>query len=183
MLAGQGVEGQRCVLAGLVGQGLVELHLQVGDVVGEPLLADHLATHAAPGAVPGEVHLDAQVPLGHALAGEDVALVQLLVREHVAGFGQLAHAAGQQPALAGGATAHAAAVGEVDAVAQGGLQQGFLRVHQDLGGVDPHLAGAGSGAEWKHASSCCDCWVGRLNPRGVAGEEERASIDILGVIK
>jgi len=62
-----------------------------------------------------EVDADADIAFRHALAGEDVTLIELLVREQVAGFGQFPDLAGDQLAFAGGTTAHAAAVGKIDA--------------------------------------------------------------------
>ena len=61
---------------------------------------------------------------------------QFVVGQEVAAIGQLLDLALDQPALAGRATADPATVGEIDTLAQGRLQQGFLRIDRDRLRVD-----------------------------------------------
>ena len=133
--------GQRCdadagELAGLVGQGFIELHAQARDVAGEPVLPDHTAGHGTLWLLPRQFDFDAHIRLRHALACQDVALIEFVVGQEVAAIGQLLDLALDQPALAGRATADPATVGEIDTLAQGRLQQRFLRIDRDRLRVD-----------------------------------------------
>ena len=123
-------------LAGLVRHRLVELNAQMGDVVRELPLLDDAAGYAALGHPRREVDGDADVGPRNALAGQDVALVNLVCRQEIAGLGELLHRAGREPAFARAAAACPAAVGELDSLAQGRLQDGLAGVHRDRLVVD-----------------------------------------------
>ncbi|MNG04383.1 hypothetical protein D3C84_875090 [compost metagenome] len=154
----QAVEAEVGVLAGAVRQAFFQLDDQSGDVVGQPVLRHHLPTHLASARLAGEIHFDVYIPPRHALAGEDVAGVQLFIGQDVARLGQFTHAARHQLALAAGTSADTAAVGKVDAMAQGGLQQRLFRINPDADPVDQRSGWAMPGKERKHASSCSSYW-------------------------
>jgi hypothetical protein len=130
------VDGDARELAGPVGHRLVELHGEAGDVVRDLLLRDHAAGDAALRGARREVDRDADVGPRHALASQDVPLIDLVGRQQVAGLGELLHRARGEPALARAAAAHAAAAGDLDPLAQGGLEHGLPRLDRDRLVVD-----------------------------------------------
>ncbi len=137
-------------LPGLVIQAGIKLDPQLGDVVRQATLSHHASAHLAPRRTRAQIHLERDIGQRHRLAGEDVAQVQFLLRQHVAGLGQFLDPAFEQPAFAGGAAAHPAAVRKVHALPQCRLQQGFLGGDRNRHAIDAHRRRSFWGEECKH---------------------------------
>ena len=94
-----------------------------------------------------QVDLDGDIGGRRSLAGEDEVLLHLCIGEEVGGLGRLVDGALDESALTGGAAAHAAAVGEGNALAEGRREQRLARRHREA--LSVHRGGvrgrAGSG--------------------------------------
>ena len=123
------------VLSGAVLQVLVgrQLQAQHGHVGGGPVDAQHAAGQLEHRVFAGAGHaarFDDAVGLRRGAAGEDEAGLLLGHRQRLVLVRAVDHAAFEQPALARAAGAVAAAVGQADALADGGRQDGARRARR-----------------------------------------------------